>query len=126
MTKGLAVLLLALAILFVTASQLIIKARLSFLHIEFSSWSVGGELFIRILSDAWLWLGFFLLVSSALCWYLAMIKLPISLMLPVGALVAPIVSVGAYFMLGEELSAAKSTAIMWIALGVLWLGWLNT
>lgn len=80
----------------------------------------------RALSDPLTWVAGSLVVIGAGCWYLALTRLPLSLMLPVAGLVAPIVAIAAHFALGESLSIAKLAAIFVIAFGVIWLGFLQT
>jgi drug/metabolite transporter (DMT)-like permease len=77
------------------------------------------------LADPLLWFAGLLILLGVICWYLSMTRLPLSLMLPLAAAIAPVVSVGAYFLLGEVLTPAKIAAIAMITVGVSWLGWLN-
>ena len=63
-----------------------------------------------------------LVVAGAICWYLALLRLPVSFMLPVAALIAPVTAVGANLFLGETLTVGKACAILTIMGGVIWLG----
>lgn len=108
----------------VALSQLILKARFS--HLGLSGHDSFLPILSRVLSDPLCWIAAALVVGGAACWYLAMIGLPLSFMLPTAGIVAPIVSLGAYLLLGESLTPAKLAAILVIASGVAWLGWLNS
>ena len=103
-------------------SQLVIKSR-------FERLGVGDALANGIASGAGLvlrdlacWLAGILVLVGALCWYIAMTKLPIRLMVPMAAVIAPAASIGAYFFLGEQLSLEKILAIGLITIGAAWLG----
>jgi drug/metabolite transporter (DMT)-like permease len=113
---------LAFSIVSVALSQLIIKMR-------FDGLGLGGtaerSLFSTLLlamSDGVLWLGAVLLIAGACAWYMALTRLPIHVMLPFAAIITPVVSLGAYLFLGEDISQQKFMAIAVITAGVAWFG----
>lgn len=124
MTKGISLAALTVSLAAVAVSQLVFKARLPLaaaygnrpLHV--AAW--------HALSDPLLWVGGVLVLVGVICWYVAMIRLPLSFMLPMAALLAPTGSIGAYYFLGEDLTFSKISAILIIAAGAIWLGWLNS
>jgi len=120
---ALAMLLVSLAS--ATTSQLILKARLVSLAESLQLGHGVLAVLIRALSDPYIWLGGGGVVIGGACWYLAMTKLPLSLMLPAASIIAPCASIGAYYFFGESLTAAKICAIAVIVIGVSWLGWLD-
>lgn len=128
MTKSLAVLILAVSLISVGASQLVLKARMAALTLPVAGGVTGNPwvaLLLRALADPYVWLGAAMVGVGAVCWYVALTKLPLSLMMPVASIIAPCVSIGAWYFLGESLSLAKLGAILTIMVGVAWLGWLN-
>ena len=126
MTNATALLSLGVSIALMSVAQLVLKAR--FLLLGHSGEAAPGlwETVQKALADPLIWLAGGLIGVGACCWYLAMLRLPISLMLPLAGLIAPIVSLGAWLMLGESLTPAKFAAILVIAAGAAWLGWLNS
>jgi drug/metabolite transporter (DMT)-like permease len=117
---------LAVSLATVGTSQLVFKARLNRLAEHFDAGPTPLVIAWRALCDPLLWLAGLLVLIGFVCWYLAMLRLPLSMMLPMAASIAPLVSIGSYFILGESLTPTKIAAILVIAGGVAWLGWLNT
>ncbi|MGF7055277.1 drug/metabolite transporter (DMT)-like permease [Bosea sp. OAE752] len=126
MTKLTALFLFAVSLISVAASQLLFKTRMMQIG-ESSAWE-GSILagISRLLVDPLIWMAGLMVVIGAVCWYSAMVKLPISFMLPIASLIAPMTAVGAYFLLGESLPLEKLAAIAWIAIGAVWLGSLSS
>lgn len=126
MDKSTATIALAVSLTSVAASQLLFK--MSFAHIERGMTAGQSYLTIalRALADPLLCLAVLFVLVGAFCWYFAMIRLPLTLMLPMSGIIAPIVSLGAWLALGESMTMAKAAAIMLISIGVVWLGWLNS
>ncbi len=120
--QGFALAALFASLIAVSASQLVIKARFEALGLTTAGSVAWDEALWRMLADPLLWAGAGLVVLGSLGWYLAMTSLPVSFMLPVSALISPLVAIGAYFCLGESLGASKIAAILVIAAGVVWLG----
>lgn len=125
MSKQIAVLVFVAGLACVAASQLIVKARFTTLGTGWTQDIPWVTMLGRVLTDPIIILGGMLVVIGAVCWYVALTKLPLSLMLPAAGIVGPVVSIGAYFLLGEALTLSKLAAISTIAVGVAWLGWLN-
>lgn len=126
MTKMIAVTLLAVSLAAVSASQLILKYALSRQEwplIDGDQWTAAAW---RLVSSPTIWVGASLVLVGVICWYLAMVRLPLTLMLPMAGSIAPVVSIGAYVFLGESLTPYKIAAIVLIAAGVSWLAWLNS
>lgn len=117
--------MIAVAIILASAAQLLIKARFDALQIGHLKEQSLWMLIVQLLGDAGLWVAGVMMISCAVLWYAALTRLPLSFVLPATAIIAPLVSVGAYFLLGEELTLAKSAAILVIATGVAWLGYLQ-
>ena len=126
MTKSIGFLLFAVSLVTVTASQILFKARMTLIGEVFASERPILFSLFRLLADPLIWAAGLMVVVGAACWYTAMVKLPISFMLPMASLIAPMAAVGAYFFLGESLSPAKLAAIAFIAVGATWLGWLSS
>jgi drug/metabolite transporter (DMT)-like permease len=116
---------LAVSLASVSISQLIFKARLTALSASSKIGLSITDTALAILEDKSMWVGGVFLIVGFLTWYLAMMRLPLSLMLPMSALIAPVASIAAFMLLGEHLSPAKFAAIMVIVAGAAWLGWLN-
>lgn len=111
---------LAFSLLAIAASQLVIKWRFGTLA---GTPAANGEfrLVAAVLGDPWLWLGAVLVISGAIAWYVALSRLPVSFMMPTAGLVAPLTSFGAWWFLGESMTAQKCAAIAIILFGVIWL-----
>jgi drug/metabolite transporter (DMT)-like permease len=109
------------SLLAAVVSQLLMKSR--FEHLGASAALDRGaiDLLKLVLTDWQCWAAGILLVLGAGCWYLAMTRLPISFMLPLAALIAPVASVGAWVFLGEPLTVSKVAAISVVAAGSIWL-----
>ncbi len=122
MTRSAALSTLGISILSVASSQLLFKGRMIAVGSLVETALAERRIPWFLLEDLRLWLAIVLLLLGASCWYLSMTKLPLSLMLPIGGMIAPIVSVGAWAFLGESLTAQKLAAILVIASGVVWLG----
>ncbi|MBO6900919.1 MAG: hypothetical protein JJ864_06200 [Rhizobiaceae bacterium] len=121
-TDRIAYIALAAAILGVTGAQLLIKARFNALDLNSEMGRGFAGFFLLLLRDWPLWLAAFLMIGGAVLWYVSMIRLPLHFILPCAALISPLASIGAYFLLGEALSGQKVAAIAVIAVGVAWLG----
>lgn len=125
MTRYGATTALVIAIVVIAISQLLIKGRMNVLSPSIQNALSLHRIPWQVLADPLLWMAVLLVAIGGLCWYIAMIKLPLSLMLPMAAAIAPIVSIGGWAFLGETLNGPKIAAILVIALGVAWLGMLE-
>lgn len=124
-TRTQALILLAVSLAAVTGSQLLFKAGMVRTLAQRHSDPTVSAMVWRVLADPLIWLAIALVLVGVATWYLAMVRLPLSLMLPMAGIVAPLVSIGAYVILGEALTSAKVAAISVIAFGVAWLAWLS-
>ena len=115
-----ATLLLGISILSMAAAQLLAKTRIVALIGSGTGLSLLKILGIG-LTDPLLWLVGVLIVGSAGCWYLAMARLPVSIMVAMASVLGPLVAIGAYIFIGERLTVSKLSAIGLIAVGVAWL-----
>lgn len=125
MTKNLAALIFAASLTSVAVSQLMFKAGMTRIA-EQAGGAPRAQMIRYALTAPLMWVGAIALVTGATCWYIAMIRLPLSLMMPLAALIAPAVSIAAWGFFGEPLTPQMVAAISLIAVGALWLGWLNT
>jgi drug/metabolite transporter (DMT)-like permease len=114
--------ILAFSIVSVTLSQLVIKARFDGLGLGGTEGRSLLSTLLLAMSDSMLWVGAVLLVAGACAWYMALTRLPIHVMLPFAAIITPVVSLGAYLFLGEDISTQKFMAIAVITAGVAWFG----
>lgn len=121
----LAFVIFVLALCLIASSQLLVKWRFGQLAGALEPGSTLYEITLAGLTDKWLWLAALMIVAGVICWYLAMVRLPLTLMFPVAGLVSPAVVVGAHYLLGEPLTAGQMGAVLIIAFGVALLGWLQ-
>lgn len=121
-----ALLVFAVSLVSVAGSQLLFKTRMMQLGEISGSGSPILTGLSRLLVDPLFWVAGLIVAVGAVCWYSAMVKLPLSFMLPIASLIAPMTAVGAYFWLGESLPPEKLAAIAWIAIGAVWLGYLSS
>ena len=108
--------LLAVSLLSVACSQLLLKARLTL-----RASAPDAQWIIETLKDPWIWMGAILVLLGVVCWYLALMRLPLSFMMPMAVLISPVVSVGAWIFLGEAIELQQAAAIAVITTGALWL-----
>lgn len=108
----------------IALAQILIKWRFNTLGLNGDGFAGGLSAVIRLaIADIWLWLAGVMLIASAITWYTAMTRLPVSLMLPIASIVTPAVAVGAHFFLDEPLDLGKTLAILVTASGVGWLSY---
>lgn len=123
LSYGASIGILAISISSVAASQLIMKWRLGQSVLSSESSRSRNEYILTSLGDGWIWLAIALIGVSATLWYVAMSRLPLSFMMPMAAIVAPVVAISAHLFLKEPLTAGQIAAIAMISGGVAWLGW---
>jgi drug/metabolite transporter (DMT)-like permease len=119
-SQSAAVLFLILSILAVASSQLLAKARLA-AHFTTEEGRTLQSALASCIADPLMWCVLALMAAGAAFWYLAMTRLPVSLMLPLGSSVTPLVAIGAHYLLGESLPLSKAAAITLVVTGVVWL-----
>lgn len=123
MSKGIAVLIYSCSLVLVATSQLLFKAgMMRIADAGAASWLDMARI---ALTTPTIWLGAAAVVAGTTCWYVAMMRLPLTVMMPMAALIAPSVSIAAWALFGDPLSGAKLAAIGLITVGAVWLGWLN-
>ena len=111
LTEKLAWALMFLGFATSTASQIIIKARLDPI-------TASGGSYKQLLIDPLMWLAVVFILSFVVCWYTALTKIPLSIMMAWSAVVLPLTAVGAWMFLGEPLGVGKLVSIGVIAAGV--------
>jgi drug/metabolite transporter (DMT)-like permease len=111
LTERLAWALMFLGFITSTASQIIIKARLDPV-------TASGGSYRQLITDPLMWLAVVLILSFVVCWYTALTKIPLSVMMAWSAVVLPLTAIGAWMFLGEPLGVAKMLSILVIAGGV--------
>ncbi len=111
LTEKLAWTLMFLGFITSTASQIIIKARLDPV-------TASGGSYKQLAADPLIWLAVVCILVFVGCWYTALTKIPLSIMMAWSAVVLPLTAVGAWMFLGEPLGAAKMLSIGVIAAGV--------
>ena len=115
--------ILAISITSVAASQLIMKWRLGQHVLPSEPSGIRTGYLQTALGDGWIWLAIALIGASGVLWYAALSRLPLSFMMPMSALVAPVVALSAHLFLKEPLTSGQMAAIAMIAAGVIWLSW---
>jgi len=123
LTKSFAVLIYFSGLVMIATSQLLLKAGM--MRIAEAGALSRLDMARLALTMPAVWLGAAAVVAGTICWYVALMRLPLSFMMPMAALIAPSVSIAAWALFGDPLSGAKLAAIGLIAIGALWLGWLN-
>lgn len=116
----------AVALVAIASAQLLIKWRFGVIGMHIEPGNTRLTVIRLLLTDGWLWTAGTLMIVGAVSWYLAMTQLPLTLMMPLASLVAPLVAFGAHFFLGEPLNGSQMAAIVLIAAGAAWLGYQQT
>jgi drug/metabolite transporter (DMT)-like permease len=111
LTDKLAWTLMFLGFLTSTASQVIIKARVDPI-------TASGGSYRQLMFDPLIWLAVAFILTFVVCWYTALTKIPLSVMMAWSAVVLPLTAIGSYMFLGEALGLGKIVSILIIAAGV--------
>lgn len=98
------------------ASQIIIKARVDPV-------TASGGSYRQLLFDPMVWLAIIMIIVFVGCWYAALTKLQLSVMMAWSAVVLPLIAIGAWMWLGEPLGSGKLASIGVIAVGVAMLSY---
>ena len=93
------------------ASQIIIKARVDPV-------TAAGGSYRQLAGDPLIWLAIAMILAFVGCWYAALTKLQLSVMMAWSAVVLPLIAMGSWMWLGEPLNLGKLVAIAIIAIGV--------
>jgi len=120
--KQVGVVLIFFAVIVMVIAQLVLKHSLNN-HgaIPFRP-SAFWPYALALLRDWLVWLGGAGLVASALMWYAAVSRLPISFAFPFAAMSYPMIFAAAVIFLGESFSYMKLLANMLIVSGVILIG----
>ncbi|MGL4490687.1 MAG: hypothetical protein ACRCU5_14710 [Rhizobiaceae bacterium] len=94
-----------------TVSQLLIKARMDPV-------TAAGGSYRQLAADPLIWVAILCIVAFVYCWYAALARLELSLMMAWSAVVLPAIAVGGWMFLGESLGLGKIVSIIIIAVGV--------
>lgn len=94
-----------------TISQILIKARMDPI-------TAAGGSYRSLLSDPLIWLAVGCVIVFVVCWYTALAKLQLSLMMAWSAVVLPLTAIGGWMFLSEPLGFGKVVSIGIIAVGV--------
>ena len=113
-------LLVMLAIVGVSAVQLLVKYRFNVQHGVMPADSAIAPYLVRLLLDPWMWLAGGLLVAAALLWYVSLSRMPHSIAIAFASLVYPTVILGSAWLLGEAVRVPQIAGCGLIMIGI-WL-----
>jgi len=116
------ILLIASSIIVMVGAQLIIKNRLNSHGVVPLSLPEFSQYVLYLLRDIRVWLGGIGLVVSAILWYAAVSRVPLSVAFPLGASSYPLIFLCSVIWLGEAFTLEKLFANLLIISGVLILG----
>ncbi len=112
----------ALTVVFTAIGQFLIKWRVNVAG-DLPADLHGKLLFVRgLLLDPWIVLGFGCAFAAALCWMLALAKLPLSQAYPFTAFAFVLVVFGGAWLFSEPLSTMKLIGVGLIVAGVVLMG----
>lgn len=117
--RRIGILLILTAVIVMTAAQLLIKSRLTHHGVVPVSPGLFFEYAQTLLADWKVWVGGMGLVISAVLWYAALSRIPLSVAYPFAALAYPIIFAGAIVTLRENFSWIVLLGNLLIVAGVL-------
>lgn len=94
-----------------TLSQLLIKARMDPI-------TAAGGSYRSLFTDPFIWVAVLCIVAFVVCWYTALARLELSMMMAWSAVVLPMIAIGGWMFLGEALGLGKVVSIAIITVGV--------
>lgn len=118
-TKFVGMALIAVAVLSLTAAQILIKSRLGLLGAIPLSPRELLAYGLQLASDWAIWIGIGGLLVASLLWYAAISRLPLSVAYPFAALSYPLIFFGSLVLLRETFSWQALGGNVMIVLGVL-------
>ena len=118
LTYPAALVLMGLSMLCVAGAQILVKWRFGVMGLDRNSERTWFDLAALFVTDGGLWVAGLLILAGAVTWYAALTRLPLTLMLPVGGIISPLVAIGAHLLLGERLTPSQLAAILIISAGV--------
>ncbi len=108
-----------LTLLFTVYGQLILKWRLNQLQLTFGQGLLEkAKGLLTLLIDPYIFSGFFAAFLAAMCWMVAMSKLPITLAYPFMSLAPALVFIFGVWFLNEDFSWGKVFGLVLIGLGI--------
>jgi undecaprenyl phosphate-alpha-L-ara4N flippase subunit ArnF len=107
-------LLLAFEVVFVTASETLLKVGASKTQ-RVAGWEWTGLL---ALGSIWIWCAIALVVLSFLCWIYVLKYIPLSIAFPLSNVVHVLVPLSCWIFLGEHISPRRWCGIAIVILGV--------
>lgn len=122
MTRSTAFILVGLTIICTVAGQLAIKWQAG--KVAAVPATVEGKLAVlaHLLINPWIIAGLAAALFAALCWIIAMTKLPLSTAYPFMALTFPSVVVASHWLFNEELTLPKLIGLAFVIAGVSIIG----
>lgn len=118
MTRANAFILVFLTIFFTVFGQLVVKFKAGQMGALPALWADRFEYFRELFLSPWVISGVASGGLAAICWILAMTRLPISVAYPFMALTFPLVVVVSHYLFDEHLSVSKVAGVLLIMLGV--------
>ena len=112
------IILVMVAVLVLTAAQLIIKNRLSVLGVVPLNSQLAGYL-SQVARDGMMWISAIALIISSLSWYASLSRIPLTLAYPFAALTYPIIFLGSLVFLNETFTWQALTGNALVVLGVI-------
>ncbi len=113
-------LVILLAILGISAVQLIVKYRFNAAHGPVPADATLFRYLMKILTDGWLWSAGTLLILAAVLWYFSLSRMPLSVATAFASLVYPTVIFGSFWFLGEAVRYPQVAGCILIVAGI-WL-----
>ena len=124
--KHLGMALIVFSVLIMVFAQLMLKNRLN-IHGAIPLKIIDlYPYFMILVRDVLVWAGGIGLVVSALAWYMAVSRVPLSFAFPFAAMSYPLIFITSVLLLGEQFSYTKLLANTLIVSGVLLIGFSNT
>lgn len=111
-------LLIAIGIAALTASQILIKARLNHHGVVPLNFREGFPYVLGLMADWTMWVALVGLVTSSVLWYAAISRLPLSIAYPFAALSYPMMLGASIFFLRESFAWPVLAGNAFIVLGV--------
>ncbi|MER8373521.1 hypothetical protein [Mesorhizobium sp. M1406] len=117
--RAVGIVLILVAVVSLTAAQIVIKSRLTQHGVVPFSFERGWPYLLGLLADWRVWIGGLCLVVSSLLWYAAISRIPLSLGFPFAALSYPLVFASSIVFLHERFGWQTLAGNGLIVVGVL-------
>jgi len=122
MTKGMAFGFVLITIVFTVVGQVLIKWQAMHAGPLPASWPDRATFFFQLVLHPWMIAGLLSAVVAAFAWILAMTRLPINVAYPIMSLTYPLVFCLGWLLFGESLSLWRAIGIIFILVGVGFIG----